>query len=380
MSFLSIPKTTCLKRLGVVAIAMALCTPIHAAEGELFKVRITAEAQGTDDDAKQNAVRAAERRTVESILLNDLATEDFTPFKPLIDRCTDYLESKQILRAEAVDGSTVAEIECLVDRHRLLRDAAALMLNQRNQPPTVAVIAFQADAARQDPAQCRKVEAVIGKTLQKRKFDVVDNRLLLECLDASTALPLLAQSPRDAGTMARHGLSDVTIIATIATDIAEEENSPIHEASATVSLYVFRGCDGKLSEAIAQEAVVHSANPDEGMDAAVEDACAKFSRDLYLSVALASATPRKPGGLSITLLDIGSKERLESFIGALRELVPPAQPEVLFYSSKLARVSIAYTGSLALLNDELTARHYLDATLETREAVADSLTFCMTTQ
>ena len=347
-----------------------------------------AKAPGTGMEARAVATRNAQHAILAQILKTSLAIDDAPTIEPLLQRPERYIRSTQLARYEIVDGETRIEVESFVDRNQLLKDAASLIL-PRIQPPPKALVLVAQQAGANEPAVASSAgtaESEIGKALEKASFEVVDTAGVRACHTEAELLAAIKGNSQVAGSFAREGFADVVVLGEAAVDAehgggflpsSRRPSAPgqaVPRRHGKVTVRVFRGRDGKCIDTLTREAVVHSAIPDEGAAAALEDACAKLTEDMVMLCVMAVVGEQARDELVITLEEPGTRERLDAFAGVLAKATGSPTLDVLLYSDRLARVRVSYAGSMVPLMDILTGNTYAGMALEIRRALQRDVT------
>jgi hypothetical protein len=347
-----------------------------------------AKAPGTGMEARAVATGNAQHAILAQILKTSLAIDDAPTIEPLLQRPERYIRSTQLARYEIVDGETRIEVESFVDRNQLLKDAASLIL-PRIQPPPKALVLVAQQAGANEPAVASSAgtaEREIGKALEKASFEVVDTACVRACHTEAELLAAIKGNSQVAGSFAREGFADVVVLGEAAVDTehgggflpsSRRPSAPgqaVPRRHGKVTVRVFRGRDGKCIDTLTREAVVHSAIPDEGAAAALEDACAKLTEDMVMLCVMAVVGEQARDELVITLEEPGTRERLGAFAGVLAKATGSPAVDVLLYSDRLARVRVSYAGSMVPLMDILTGNTYAGMALEIRRALQRDVT------
>ncbi len=351
---------------------LAAAPSSYAVEDALLKIKAHASSQGTGIEARAEAMRAAQERVLVETLSGSLGTDDLLPFKALIDNAPKYIQSTQLLQYDTSQGQTEVEIESYVRQKVLLEDAAAALLPRLPAPPTVLIVIAEQAAPDQplSAAQPGAAERALAEPIRKARLAVVDAAPVRACHTDAELLAAIQGDAEAAGRFAREGFADAVILGEARwTFGGEAETGGVGEAKAALSLRVVRGYDGKTLDTLAREAVVHSGKREEGVAAAIEDACGKLAPDAALSATLAGALAGNTSDVTITIERPESRARFDAVLKNAAEATQNAEMEVLLYSDTLARVRIRYAGPMAPLMAAVADREYDGRMLEVERAV-----------
>lgn len=348
-----------------------------ASEEELIKVRMEAAALGKGLEARNNAVRNAEREIVTQVLKTAVASEHFPAVQPILDNVPRYIRSTQLLRYETIETETRVEIESLVRRKEILREAAALVLPRLAAPPSVLVLVAERTGGDQPftLAKGGAAENAILEALRAAGPEVVDTGVVRAYQSEPDLLNAVQGLTDVAAAFARQGFADVVALGeTTVTAEPEGTGSAILENKAKVVVRVFRARDGKCINVLSQEALVHSKDPGEGGTAALQDACEKLAPDIATACVIAVTSLAPSTDTVITVEQPGQRTRWDAFANAVGEAGGGAEVEILFYSDTLARLRVRYTGLMTPFLDRLTKRSYEGTGVEIVKALQRAVT------
>ena len=361
--------------LGVAALLYGLC-PAARAEEDVFTVRMTGHADGVGMTARGNAVAVAEEQIITDVLRSLVNMEDLAPFRALLRHASGYIQRYDLLRCDTVNNTTTVEIDAYVLEKPLRQDVAAAMLPRLPKNSSVLLVVSEQPTPETSP----KVGAgaaflVLREGLEKYGFSVVGPDKLDGVYSAGKLLAVVGGGVEEGSRFARENLQKVVITAQ-----AVSEHEPLPTAPdmtrnrARVSLRVFAGADGKMTEALGAEAVVQSADPREGGDQAISDAAGKLVTDTTVAVVLTLLGREEKDRVLLTIEQPGGEATVHEITEALRREADVAGVEELMVSPALARVRIDYEGSMARLADTLHAMPLPQGVLEVKKAVGREVT------
>jgi len=363
---------TGLKGLCILAILLSAALPATAQHDGLMKVRMAAESPGEGVAARAAAVVEAEREIVRQTLQAALALEDMTPLEPLVRQPSRFIRSTQLINYTESGEATKVEVECFVDRKDLLTSAASVLLTRMVRPPVVLVMLAErmSDAAEWSADRPGAAETALAKGLRAAKLEIADPAPIRTNTGTGELLAKIGgETASPAELAARTGAQAVVLGEAVVDQIGNPAAGNILTVSAGVSLRIYRGSDGSLLDALAEEATVQSANPVEGVLAAINDAAAKLVKEAALYGVLAAAAPVRQDELIVTVQDPGRRERFEQLMRSAQALTGKDAVEEIFFAADLARLRVKYQGQVSDFVDTLLARKYEGFALEPRHVV-----------
>ena len=354
---------------------LLLCVPSSAGaalDDEAIRVHVEAEAPGVGTAARAAAIGSAKRDIVRQVAQTVLLERDLPLVAALFEEPDQYIRSTQLLDHRTEGSRTRVEVECYVKRHELLSDVARTVLPNLLSPPTVLVLVAERLGADADRVLGEPGIAVaeIAEALGKAGLDVVDTAIVRACYSGPELMERIGGDRDVASAFARQAFAEVVVLCEAVCEAkVSSTGANVLANNAEVRLRVLRGVDGTLVEAMAQQALVHSADPGEGGAFAIRDACAWLAPDLVTYATLAAAGSATYAGITVTVEEPGDRRRFDELVEALEGCAGGVDAQVLFYSDGLARVRVAYEGLMAPLMDEVTARQYGQRPLAIRRAV-----------
>ncbi len=351
-----------------------------ALEDELIRVRMESSAIGTGLPVRNAAVKNAEHAVLVQVLESIVGEGAMPKVASLLEQPSRYVYSTRVLRHEQSAGTTTVEIETFVRRKALETQAAELLARRLPWPPKALVLV--AERIGKDGAFSVAEDGVgqtaLSEALHKNHIAIADRSALRERYSDADLIGRVQGDLEVARQFAQENLVDVVLLGEA---IAETELSPsganVYRNKATVTVRLIRARDGKLLEAIAQESVVHSANPAEGGAQAIQDACTKLRHAITVRTVLAAVGAGPRDDVILTIKDLGSRARLDEVMRVLSESAGVEAVEELYCAEAEACLRVKYNGPMAPFVDNLTLRDYPGFSLEAQRVVARDMTVCV---
>lgn len=346
---------------------------VCAGDVDIITVRTEGRAAGVGLAARNAAIDEARREAVISVLHSLAPGIDHLPLDPIVRKAHGYVRNFEILRHDQMDGVTRVEIDAHVLEKPLRQDLAATMLPRLPTMPRVLIVIDERIEAGNEPEALFRgniVASVLKEALGRQRIDVCDitHPGLPATPEQLAALP--AATLETCSRMAQAIAMDVLIVGEAA---CAPESAPtgadVVRNRAVITLRVFRGIDGKMTDDLSAVASVYSLNPREGGEQALEDAAAKLAADTTVAVVIAALGAREDDRLLLTIIHPGSQERFDALLATLRDIPETQEAVVLFYSEDVARIRLRYDGAMSELIRAITARSYDGAELHVKKAV-----------
>ena len=352
--------------------ALFLAGVTLAQDEELMKVRMTAAAPGIGVSSRAAAVQKAEQEIVRQTLDAALALEDLTPLDSLIQQPGKYVRSTQLIRYDTTDATTKVEVECLVNRKNLLKEAAATLLPRMSRPPSVLVLMAEqfGSAGVFDSSRAGAAETALSKELRAAKLEVSDPAVVRAGADTAALLAKIQGTLGSPAELAAHtGAQAVILGEAVVNEGPMSAAGNVHTLNAGVTIRIYRGSDGSLLDALSQEATVQSANPAEGAVGALGDACAKLGKEAALYAVLAAVAPVRQDELIVTVEEPGDRGRFDQLLRQAENAGGAGSVQEIFYTGEMARLRVKYAGKVSDFVDTILAQDYEGFTLEPRHVV-----------
>lgn len=336
-------------------------------------MRMKGHAEGLGAAARNAAINFAQQEVLESVIQSMIASEDMTPFQPMLRNAARYLRNYDLLRCDTAENATDVEIDAHVRERPVRQDVAALIRPRMPKPPKVLLIAGEqiGNAQAATIPSPGIVETTLVQELKKLKFDVSTSESITALYPKAQLIELLGADMETCGKFARGTLADVVMLG-VATTASEGPagGGNVARTKATLNLRVFRGLDGKMTDDLTRTAAVYGANPSESGEQAVQDTCIKMAGDIVVAGILAAVSALPPDTILIVLEKPNARENVDSVVQTLKSLAGVSGVEELYYSDALARLRVTYSGPISTLVTLLTAEH----TLRTRMVVGREMT------
>lgn len=332
--------------------------PAHAADDDAVRitVRSTGYAEGVGYAARERAINDARQRALVEVLQALVSSEDLKLFRPIMREAQTYTPTYELLRHDQIGTDTRVEIDVNVMEAPLHRDIAAIMLPRLPEKPKVLLVIGEqiGDDAILAVLEFGAAEVALKKALEDKGIEVrgVDT---LDGLYTHPQLMALVEGGVEKGSeFSRENTAHVIVIGTARSEYTQvREDVNMRNNRAKLHLSIYRGSDGKMVDEIVSEAVVHSADPFEGGEAAIHDACRKAQSQVITAAAIAVLSTRASDALLITVMNPKTEVRLNALVQALEQEPGAGKGQVLYFSPALARVTLPFDGTLPSLVDGL---------------------------
>lgn len=365
--------------LALVLAALAAGAPVAAAaEGE-FVLRMIGRAEGTGFAARHQALQAARQEVIWEILKSKIASRELRPYRVMVRNADSYIIRTVELHIDTAGGQTRVEIDAYVDIRALEQDLAAMAKPRLATPPVIACLVAEkaADGALSlDGGALAERKLVEG--LEKLELDARPHEeIAIEFPDAALRRALGGDRDR-AAAYARETLADAVVLGVITVNReADQDDAGTARTRATLEARVFRGSDGDLLEVFARSAAITGNDPAACREEAVGDAAMKMLGDITVATVLSVLGAQQRDELLITLLNPGTEERMELFLGLLARDGAVHSIEESYFSERSARVRVGYEGPMSYLVDLVRDKLYDGRRLEVREVIGREMNLVM---
>ncbi len=343
------------------------------AEEDLITVRMKGHAEGLGITARNIAVANAQQEVLESVIQSLIASDDMSPFQPMLRNAERYLRNYDLLRCDVAGNATDVEIDAHVLERPVRQDVAALIRPRLPKPPKVLLIVGEqigTDKGVTIP-EPGIAETAFVQELKKLSFDVSVSDSLAPLYPKAQLIELVRADVDACGKFVRGTMADVVILGTaITADEGAAGGGNMARTKATVNLRVFRGLDGKMTDDLTRVAAVYGANARESGEQAVQDACIKMSGDIVVAGILAAAGALPPDSVLLVVEKPDARDRVDGIVQTLKSAPGVSGVEDLYYSDALARLRVHYSGPIAKLVERLTA----DGALRVHSAIGREIT------
>ncbi len=342
--------------------AILLFSPLlaHASSdspGKSTKVRCEGRAAGTNLAARDAAVLDAKRNAVWMWLEMEFGEAPGDEFKPLLDFLDVYVASSRSLGVHTESGYTVAELEVYLFEWPLRADAAALLFRLRPEPPRIAFLCIESDAAsnsRKFQSQTR-VAPLFAKAFQEKGITILDPA---QAQGEYSERELITIAGSGDAALARYGV-EVGADAVILVDTAlSAEKSGVGRdslrAKSIVTVRVVSTVDGRLFYDARSNAEIDCVAAEQGYEFTLPDAVYKV-RDQVLAGAILAAHRASGPQVRLTIEGVGDYLLAERYAKLLRTADGTSGVQVVSVRGGAALLHFAYDGRMAALVDFLQA-------------------------
>lgn len=355
--------------LVAITLVCVIFSTVAGADGE-FRLRVRGFAEGVGFAAHREAVLEAQQEVMREILRAKVAHGDLRPFRSMVRKAEHYVTRVEELHVETQGGQTRVEVDAYVDMPALEQDLAALVLPRLPAPPKVScLIAIESEGAVEIESESF-IENALVTGLKNLGLAASPHSALGDIFKTSAFHDAVLGDVSASASYARETLADVVLIGKV--DL--EESQPVAEGAAartraTLSLKVFRGHDGDLIDAFARSAAITGVDPVSRREEVLQDISAKMLGDITVSTVLSVLGMQNQEQVLVTLHNPGSRSRLAAFIDLLQHEPQIDTIEESFFSERLARIRLGYTGNMGYLVDLIRDRSYEGWPLEIQEVV-----------
>jgi len=192
----------------LLAFCLLAASPLQAALSEKTVV-VTGKAAGTDEDAKDEALRDAQRNAVEQIavkIYSETRTDMFaTVLDRVIARAQGYVKNSRIIRKDVKDGMTILRVRVTVATQSVVDDWGAIQaaLKGAGKPRTMVVVSELIDEVVETKrSNISNAENAVIRYLNKKGFPLVD-KAQMKAVEATEMKA--ARAAGDVPRMARIG-------------------------------------------------------------------------------------------------------------------------------------------------------------------------------
>lgn len=357
------------------AAVFLLCTSLAQAASDppvQLTVRSTGYAEGVGYAARDRAVGDARQRALLDVMEALSASEDLKLFRPILRNVDAYVPSYDLLRHDQVGEDTRVEIDAHVLEAPLQRDIAAIMLPRLPEKPRVLLVIGEqiGDDAIMAVPDFGVAEVALKKVLEEKGLEVRGVDTLDGLYTHQQLMALVAGGVEEGSKFAKENPAHVVVVGSArSTYTQSSEDINMKKNTAEVRLNVFRGSDGKMVDDVFSQATVHAADAFEGGEASVQDACRKAQQAVITAAAITVLSTRASDSLLITVVDPGTRERLDALVKALSSEPGAGAAQVLYFSEGLSRISMPYDGGMGDLVDTISHYSFDGAGVEVRRVL-----------
>lgn len=358
--------------------AGAAFSAASAQEGD-FVLRMVGRAEGTGFTARHEALQAARQEVIWEILKSKIASGDVRPFRVMVRNADAYIDRVVELHVDSDGGQTRVEIDAFVDIASFEQDLAALAMPRLAMPPVVACLIGEQDAG--GPLEVTEeglAERALVSGLDDLEIDARGHGEAAITLSDADLKAALSGDLAHAAAYARETLADAVVLGVVTVvREADQDQSGTAKTRATLEARVFRGSDGDLLEVFARSAAITGNDPVACREEAVGDVATKLLGDVTVATVLSVLGSQKRDEVLITLMNPGSRERMNLLTGLLAEDNAVHSVEEAYFSERSARIRVGYEGPMSYLVDQLLTRSYDGWILEVQEVIGRDMKLVM---
>jgi len=356
----------------IVLLVIAFGGIAFAEDEPAMVVRAKGRADGVGLAARQQAIADAQHAAVQTVLESWVYFEDLSPFRQLLRHATGYVARYDVLRVDAENALTRVEIDAEIDVGPLRHDVSTIMLPRLPRKPSILLVVGEKIGDDRIVAipDAGAVESRLTEGLDQLGFEVQGSRALEKVYDHAALVGVVTGDVAEGRKFALENLADVVAIGT---GVATPESTPVPgnvlRNVAELNFKIFRGADGRMTDAVHTRAIVESVDPNVGGELAVRDAAAKALRDISVAAVMAVLEVQAPDRILIIAESPGSEAALEKLAAHCALLPGVIEVRTLLSTPKLGRLHLDCAGTMAPLVDNLDGQAIGQRVLEVRRAV-----------
>ena len=362
----------------ILLLSFLVCISVSAES--LFTVRMKGYAEGIGLTAKRLAIEDAQHQVMVDILRSMTNSEDMSPFRGILRQSERYIKRYDVLRSDVIGQSTEVEIDAHVVEQALRYDVAAVMLPRLPRKPSILflVAEYIGQESQTGGPTFDIAETVLRDRLKDFKFTINGIDKLITHFDILNLIHIINGDVNDGAAFARANQEDVVItgLVTVKYELLQEDSNMLRNR-AEASVKVFCGHDGKMMDVITSQAVVQSVDPIEGGKQAVQDACAKLTSDLLVSVVLTMLSLEDERRVLVEIEQPRNADTVEQLAQFIKHIPGVFEVETLFVSETLARLAVEYYGAMADFSDCINEKIINGRTMEVIRCVKREITLAI---
>lgn len=347
-------------------------------DGEsLFTVRMKGYGEGIGLTARRLAIEDAQHQVLLDVLRSMINSEDMSPFRGMLRQASKYIKRYDVLRSDVIGETTEVEIDAFVFEKPLRNDVAAAMLPRLPRKPSVLIIIAEyigKESVSGGPT-FDVAENVLRERMKEFEFPITGINNLITHHDPMNLVSIINGDVNAGAAFARANTEDIVITGSVVVmhePVLADSNMLSNRAKAT--LRVFSGHDGKMTDVITSQAVVQSVDPQEGGKQAVQDACAKLTADVVVSIVLTMLSLEDESRVLIELENPINPETVSQVSRFIESIPGVFGVETLFFSETLARFAVEYYGDMADFSDRLNSMIVNSRKIEIKRCVKREIT------
>lgn len=344
-------------RWGIVLLLLSV-PAAGGPEDFLIKINGVGRAQGIGMQARQQAMADAQDKALTALAGSILGEEHPDLLRSLVEQSKAFIHTASVTDHSIDQGATRVASTFLVNLVQVRHAAVQLLLPSMAFKPRVLIVVAESLDAPDAPPQTLHAERALAEACLKAGFEIVDSTHVREAFTSTGIAQHLSHEVAARELLGCDPLADVAILGTAtAARVPDETPTNLRATKAHLELRVIRADDGRMVDAAAIEAVVHSVDFLEGAAQAIRDAAGKLERQMINAAALSVVGPEATDGYALTILSPGSRDTIET-LGATLGYLGAEHIEEVFYSDDVARLYFFFPGKLHEVVRPLTEARY----------------------
>ena len=347
------------------------------AQEDVLRVVAEGSAEGTSLEARKAAIEDAKREVIRAILASIVARLDLRLFESIILDPDPYIRSYDLLHHELLDDHTQVEIEARVVEGSLHQTIASLaMMNLAVPPSILLVMGEQMGLERLPMVPGSGVgEFVLREGISGHNLRVDGSDVLRSYYSPKQLSQVAGGSWAVAERFALANVYDVVIIGqAVASSTPQHDLGSVMRSRIEVTLQVYRGVDGQMTDDLSAAAAVHSPSVQQGAREALGDACTKLIQDATTAAIIAYLSGAPSPDLFMTVQNPGSRGQIVSLFPFLESIPNVSGVEELFFRAQIARLRVRYDGKVSDFVAALRASSAFSNAWELRSATGRTVT------
>ena len=320
------------------------------AQENVLRVIAEGSADGTGLEARQAAIADAKREVLYAMLASIVARVDLRIFESIALDPDPYIRSYDLLRDEVVDNSRLVEIEAWVIEGPLHQTIASLAMGNLAVRPSILVVMGERMGLERLPIVpvAGVGEFVLQEGISNHNLRVFGSDVLRPYYSPKQLSQVAGASLDVAQRFALANVYDVVIIGqAVASSAPQHDFGTVMRSRVEVTLQVYRGVDGKMTDDLYAAAAVHGPSAQQGAREALGDACTKLIQDATTSAIIAYLSGTPSPDLFLTVQNPGSRGNVFALFPFLESIPNVSGVDELFFRAQIARLRVRYEGKVS---------------------------------
>lgn len=361
----------------MLALLMFCVQPVEARDDEVLTVRVEARAEGTGFTAKSKAIAVAQQEAVKQLLDAMAPNVDARLVEPILNGAAEYVDSYDLLRADAIGDDTKVEIDAHIAARPLRQDVAGIVLPRLPEPPAVILLMGEQLVGDKITAVPDNgiAEVALRTALRKMGLKVTSSSELSAVYSQADFINIVNGGMPAGARFAQENQCEAAIVGT-----AMCERDPgafgtnVSRVRASVTLRIFRGADGKMVDELVVSAAIAAEDLIAASEESIRDACVKGQGEATVATVLTVLGAVGKDRIHLMIPKPGPREYADGVLAVLKgeELVSDLSEP--FYSDKMYRVSMHYEGPMSYLVALISPGKYGDKALEINSVLSRIIT------